>query len=135
MIEIDWKPRRGELRKFGVVMLVGFGIVGGILLWRAHPTTAYCFWGVGVLVCALAIAAPCAALPVYWVWMGIALIMGTVVNLVVLTLVYYLIFTPAGLTMRLFGRDALERKRDAEAESYLVDHKSTLDSSRYERQF
>jgi hypothetical protein len=45
--------------------------------------------------------------------------LGAVSSRVVLTLLFFAIFLPAGLAMRLLGRDPLRRRFDADAESYL----------------
>jgi len=46
-----------------------------------------------------------------------------------------LVFTPIGLTMRLFGWDPLERRFDPNASTYWVEHKPPASPSRYFQQF
>ena len=54
----------------------------------------------------------------------------------ILFIVFYLIFTPLGLVMRLFGADLLERKIDKRKDSYwLKKEKKAFVSSDYDRQF
>jgi hypothetical protein len=43
---------------------------------------------------------------------------GVVVSHVVLALVYFLVLTPVGLTMRLFGHDPLRRGFDKDLDTY-----------------
>jgi len=53
-----------------------------------------------------------------------------------LLFIYYFIFTPIGLLMRLFGRDALHLKKSSfPKNTYWLDHKSLDDKSEYERIF
>ena len=61
---------------------------------------------------------------------------GFVVSHVVLALVYYLVLTPIGLLMRLFGYDSMKRRFDPEAPSYWVERPAAgFDIRRYLRQF
>jgi hypothetical protein len=53
--------------------------------------------------------------PAHTVWMGLALVLGFVMTRVILTLMYYLVFTPVGLLMRALGRDPMQRKLGAES--------------------
>jgi hypothetical protein len=56
------------------------------------------------------------------------------VSHLVLAIVYYVIITPIALTMRLFGRDKLERRFDAAADSYWIAHPPHKSTARYFRQ-
>jgi hypothetical protein len=49
--------------------------------------------------------------PVFLVWMKIAFALGWFNTRLLLSLVYFLLFTPIGLVQRLFGRDALGMRR------------------------
>ena len=61
---------------------------------------------------------------------------GFVVSHVILALVYYLVMTPIGLVMRLFGYDPMTRKRDSTGGSLWIE-RSTSDRGpeSYFRQF
>ena len=63
----------------------------------------------------------------------ILMVVGT---LLVLALVYYLVVTPIGLIMRLFGYDPMTRRRDCEFESFWVPRgKGDRGPESYFRQF
>ena len=49
--------------------------------------------------------------PVYIVWMRLAFILGWVNTRIILVIMFYLIFTPVGLAIKLFRIDLLERKK------------------------
>ena len=59
--------------------------------------------------------------PVYRVWMTLAVVMGFIMTRVILSVVYYLVMTPIGLAMRLFGKDPMHRRIDPEASSYWIE--------------
>lgn len=134
MVKINWKPSRTDLRKFGVAMLVGFGVIGSVLIWRDKIFVAKACLLFGLLAGALGLSGTCLALPVYWAWMGLAFVMGNIMSRLVMALIYYIVITPLGMGMRLLGRDSLHLKRKGQR-SYWVDISPERDKSEYERQF
>ena len=144
LVEINWRPEAGELRKFGLAMIIGFGVIGLIVYLNAAHSAGWRDWSVGSLPLVLwitggatgllALSGTKAALPVYWAWMGIAFVMGNIVSRLFLMLLYYGMITPMGFCMRLRGRDKLMLHR-GEARSYWLDVPEVKDKSRYQRQF
>lgn len=59
--------------------------------------------------------------PLNRAWMGLGEWLGHIVNPLVLGLIYFGVFTPVGIVMRLAGRDVLARKWDAARQSYWVE--------------
>jgi len=57
------------------------------------------------------------------------------VSHLILGVAYYLVATPIGLAMRLFGRDPLRREFDKSAQSYWIARRPNRDNARYFRQF
>jgi len=54
-------------------------------------------------------------------WMKLGLLMHHVVSPVVMGLIFFAVFTPVGIVMRLFGRDAMNRAWDPAARTYWTD--------------
>lgn len=141
LVQIDWSPDTKKLREFGIAMIVGFAIIGALAhfgVWpfpEPHPAAALGCWIFGALSGVLGLTGTPLALPIYWVWMGIAFVMGNIVSRVMLVLVYYLVFTPMGLLGRLIGRDRLELNTPKSTESYWVPVEYGTDRKRYRRQF
>lgn len=70
--------------------------------------------------------------PVYDLWMKFAAVLAWVNTRIILIVMFYLVFTPIGLIMRIFGMDVLGLKIERNKESYwLKKDKKTS----YERQF
>ena len=121
-----------SMRVFGLIMLVGFGILGGLLLLGWHragqPAGSWRFVIGAVLVSAGALLfvwsliAPGSLPPVYRGWMAFGQKLGTIVSTVLLTAAYFLVVTPVGLLMRLTGTDPLERRIERGKGSYWQDH-------------
>jgi hypothetical protein len=135
LVEIEWHPSPPQLRKFGVAMLVGFGVLALLAeLWLGRRTLALVFACVGLGTGLLGLTGTRAALPIYWAWMGIAFVLGNITTRVLVGAFYFAMLAPLGLGMRLFGRDRMRRKRPA-GTMWVDLPPSERDPKRYERQF
>ena len=110
-------------REFGLVtgaIVVGlFGLGIPFLFGWNYPTWPWILAGV---LAVMALAAPMALKPVYKYWMMFGLFMGTyIMTPLIMFIVFFGMFMPFGLVMRLFGKDGMNRKLDAEAETYRVE--------------
>lgn len=100
------KSGKKELREFGIVMGVFFGILGGLLLWRHRPylwaaVLSSAFFVFGFLFSQ-------ALRPLQKAWMVLAVMMGFVMSRVILTVLFFLVLTPLSLISRLLGKKYLD---------------------------
>ena len=130
---LNWDPDRAELRKFGAAMLIGFGIIGLLAALRhqelAGPT--FVLWGVGVTLAAVSRLPVLGRVAYLAVYVASGLI-GFVVSHVLLTLIFFLVFLPVGLLLRLSGRDLLCLRPE---NMRWVPHTAREDRRRYYRQY
>ncbi len=115
------EPDKQELRKFAFIMAGMISLFFGVLVpW---------LWSLGLLAWPWIVAAvftvwgavwPRGLRPVHWLWMRFGLVIGWVNSRIILGAVFYLMFTPIGLAMRLFGHDPMRRKLDAQQPSYRI---------------
>jgi hypothetical protein len=98
-------------RKFGLVV-GGFLLVVGLLLlvWRHRATMGLAMASIGALLVLLAAAAPSLLAAPHRGWMKFSHVLGTINGFLFLSIVFFLILTPLGLVLRLFGRDELRRR-------------------------
>jgi hypothetical protein len=135
MVEISWRPDVVEMRKFGLVTIIGLCLIGAGFQFLGDNVPA----AIGIYIAAGVIGLPALTgtsigLPGYWLWMGVAFVMGNIISRLLLTLIYYLLLTPIALFRRLLGNDRLKlKKRDVE--THWVTLEEQEDQSRYERQF
>ena len=137
LIDVNWKPGHRELRQFAAMFLV-FGLAAGTAIhffkdWP--PIVAQILWGAAIVVGLAGLAVPALARPVYVVMMAVALPIGFVVSTILMTLIYFLVLTPTGLLLRLFGYDPMHRRPDRAANSYWIRRPATADVRRYLRQY
>ena len=109
------------LRQFGLttgaIVAVLFGLFFPWLFefdWPIWPWIVFGVLGVWALV------APATLGPVDLGWMWFGLQLNKVMTPLVLGVVFFLVFLPVGIVMRLFGRDPMERRFSADLKSYRV---------------
>jgi hypothetical protein len=106
-----------ELRNFALVMTVGLGIIGGLLLWKERAAAPY-FLGVAAGFLISGLLFPKVLRPLEWAWMKLALLLGVIMTFIILNLTFFLVITPIGLVMRLFGKRPLPLGFDSERSSF-----------------
>jgi hypothetical protein len=126
-----------QARQFGLILTglllalaAAFQFLGG------HPLRAKIAVGVAAGVAALTLLAFPLWLIFFRRWMKFANVMGTVMSMVILTLFFFLFFTPIVLFMRLIGKKMLDMSWKDGRTTYWIDKQeapATLE--RYQRQF
>jgi Saxitoxin biosynthesis operon protein SxtJ len=123
-----------QLRSFGLI--VG-GIFAAIGLWPAvvHGEDVR-LWVVALagLLLIPALVRPRSLQAVYRVWMQFGEGLGWINSRIVLGVIFYGLFTPVGLIMRLRGKDPMRRHWEPEADTYRL-VRQPRPSSHMTRQF
>ena len=107
------------IRKFGLIAFFFFGVLCALGLWLKKPIPIYLFGFLSILGLGF-ILFPTQLRPVYNAWLKIAHFIGKIVTTLILTLMYYLVITPAALIKRLFGGRPLPVRPDGKVMSYWV---------------
>lgn len=121
VVSIDWFPKPKAAAHAGVLGTLARTAIGGAaglaLFLLGHRTIAIVAWAVAGVVGVASLASPAArdAIARGLAWVGRAA--GSAVGAVLLTLVYFLVLTPARIVKRLSGHDDL-RLRDERLPSY-----------------
>lgn len=73
---------------------------------------------------------------IYRLWMKLGLVLSWINTRLILIILFYLLFTPMGIVMRMFGVDLLDRKIEKGKDSYWrKKEKKEFNPPDYERQF
>ena len=103
-----------EGRRFALPVGLAFGVLAGISWWRGHYRLAPVLAILSGAFLLAGLVVPTLLGPVQRGWMAMAHGISKVTTPIFLGVVYFVVFTPAGLVMRLFGRRSLDRSpRDA----------------------
>jgi hypothetical protein len=106
-------------RSFGWTF-TGFFVIAGVYgLWKGAATLPWLL-PLAVVTAIVTLTRDTWLTPLNRAWMKFGELLGRVVSPIVLGVIFFGIFTPVGVVMRLFGRDAMYRKFDAAAPSYWV---------------
>ncbi len=137
IVRINRNPTPRQLNQFGFIWLAFLSFFG-VMAWFKldQPNLAKGLWAAAVVVPVAGWLAPAVMRLVFLGMSYAAWPIGFVVSHVILALVYYLVMTPIGLGMRLFGYDPMTRKRDATGESsWIARSGRTRGPESYFRQF
>jgi len=136
LISINHQPSRRQLNQFGGLWLLFLGILGALSFFKSgnHPA-AFAFWTAAVTVPVIGWIFPAFMRIVFLALSYAAFPIGFVVSHVILALVFYLVLTPVGLLMRLFGHDPMDRRIEPEAASYWTEREKEPEARRYFNQF
>jgi hypothetical protein len=105
-----------------------FGLAAGLLLiavalWpllkHGHMRTAVLAAGAAILLAAA--LAPFLLHSLNRAWTLLGELLGRIMSPVIMAALYYLVFTPCGLLLRLFRRDPLRLRADPHAASYWIE--------------
>jgi len=122
MIAINYKPAERQLRTFTRLWFPLFvAALGGMFWWRANaPELASMVWGLGaVLSMAMVASAPLARF-VFVALMWVTYPLGLALSYTTLAIIFFLVFTPIGLGMRLFRRDPLALRARGRASHWIA---------------
>lgn len=104
-------------RSFGLLFAVVFSVIALGPLVKGHDARLWAL-PVAAVFLAAAYVAPAALRPLNAAWMAFARILERVMNPLIMGVLFYLLFTPMGLMMRLAGRDPLNRRLLPQAKTY-----------------
>jgi hypothetical protein len=72
--------------------------------------------------------------PLNLIWMSLGLVLGTFISPIVMGIIFFFIFTPISILMRLIGRDELNL-RFKKKQSYWIKRTSMDQNSSFKNQF
>ena len=137
LIEINYNPSRRELRQFAGIWFPALAVVISYWVWQISDVTpAVCVLTVAVVAGAVGVVRPTWFRYVYIGRMVAAFPIGWISSHVVLAAIFYLLFTPLGLAMRLFGHDPMRRGIEhSTSTTYWIPRTDRQEYGRYFRQF
>ena len=135
MEKIETLVAAKQLRSFGLLVGGIFLLIGlWPLVFRGEP---FRVWACG-LACVLILPAlvwPRSLGLIYRGWMAMGAVLGWINTRIILSIIFYVIFTPIGFFRRvILKRDALQRTLDPDAQTYRV-VREPRPSSHLQRQF
>lgn len=117
------QPSSRELNTFSLILSFGVALIFGLLLpfmsGKLFPGEFPAWpWLFCVLFNVLMLAYSPAVKYVYVLWMKLGLVLGWLNTRLIMSFLYFFVFTPLGLAIRAFGGDLLSKKFDSDTISY-----------------
>jgi len=137
-------PDTKELRKFGIVMFTAFLVlsvaataIGWWLKGEIGLTKVYVLNGIGIFIFLLpGLLIPDALAPVHKYWMKFGMALGWVNQRIILSIVWYFVFTPVSIVQKIIKRDPMRRTLSKDADTYWIDRSQEKPKPKhFERQF
>ncbi|MDB2579934.1 SxtJ family membrane protein [Candidatus Pelagibacter bacterium] len=97
-------------KKFGFFFTVVFLIIASYFFLSDRILISYVFFVFTAILLLITFINEHALLPLNKLWMRFGHLIGTIISPIVLGVIFFGIFTPYSLLMRLFGRDELKLK-------------------------
>ena len=124
-----------EVRKFGMTFSVLLLALASFLYYKENELWMLFLVGSGFFLL-ISLFVYGILKPIYVGWMTFAYALGWLNSRIILGLVFYLIFTPIGLLLRVLRKDLLGLRFDKRAVTYWVKRSpSVFDKKRYEQLF
>ena len=145
MTKINLHPTDRQLRQFGFIALVAFGVLGALVQWRGGlfgihfgggaRWVSYSLWALGIVSALLSLVRPRANRFLFVTLTVISYPIGYVVSLLLMAIFFYGVVTFVAVVFRLIGRDVLKRRFEPEASTYWTPRTSPSSIKRYFQQF
>ena len=97
-------------RKFGFFFTFVFAVAATYFYYSINVTWTYVFLAAALVFLLVTLIKSDALLPLNKLWMRFGLLLGMIVSPIVLGVIFFGLFTPIAMLMRLRGRDELRLK-------------------------
>lgn len=132
LVEIHWRPGNRQLRQFGVACAGALPLVGWF--WGASREWIIGLLAAGVVLAGVGWVVPRLLKPLFLALSLVALPIGMILGEVAMLAIFFGLFLPIGMVMRLSGRDALRLRQDKQTKSFWLPKKQARDAASYYRQ-
>jgi hypothetical protein len=126
MSPLNTNPSNVDLKKFGLLFAAILSFLFGLIFpWIRHGVSDPSLWPlwpwlVSVVMTICAFLHPASLKLIYKLWMKFAVVAQWVNTRIIMLLLFYLLILPIGLLLKVFGKDAMQRRFEEGVQSYRV---------------
>ena len=121
-------------RKFGFFFIFVFALAAAYFYYSANVSWTYVFIAAALAFLLVTLLKSDALLPLNKLWMRFGLLLGLIVSPIVLGFLFFGLFTPIAMLMRLSGRDEL-RLKFAQKVSHWISRDEPIKPESFKHQF
>lgn len=107
-------------QKFGFFFTFIFAVAATYFYYTANVTWTYVCIAAALIFLLVTLVKSDALLPLNKLWMRFGLLLGMIVSPIVLGIIFFGLFTPIAILMRLSGRDELRLKFNQKASHWIL---------------
>ena len=122
-------------RSFGVFFSFIFGSLAVYFWSKELFVFVIAFSVLGAIFLTVSVVRPQILRPLNKIWMAFGILIGMIVSPIVLGVIYFGIFSPVGLVMRVFGRDELRLKLKNDTSHWKPRNASVFSKENFNNQF
>tara|TARA_B100001115_G_C15499777_1_gene236541 strand:- start:151 stop:549 length:399 start_codon:yes stop_codon:yes gene_type:complete len=97
-------------KKFGLFFAIVFFLLATFFYTKNNTTLVVTFASLCFIFVLISYSMPQLLLPLNKIWMRFGFLLGIIISPIVLGIIFFCIFTPVGLVMKIFQRDELRIK-------------------------
>ena len=121
------KVKMGTNRSFGIVFFVFFLIISILPLLNENGIRKWSI-GISLLFLILGLLNSKFLTPLNKLWFKFGLLLGSIVAPIVMGVVFFLVITPTGFLLKLFGKDILNKKYNIKKKTYWINRNNENNS-------
>ena len=121
-------------QKFGYFFSAIFLILGLYLLYSKFNLISYIFFVLSVIFIIVTYIKPILLFPLNKLWMQLGFFLGKIISPIILGFIFFGLFTPYSIVMKIFRRDELNLKK-FHNKSYWVSRLNKSNQTNFKRQF
>ena len=133
LIKANWDPTPRQLRQFGCITFLALPLI--LWIWGAGGSSIAVAALVGAAVACVGVVRPRSIRPLFVALMFVTIPIGIVVSEILLALIYFGVFLPLGVMMRLVKGDHMGLTIDRNATTYWHNKQAPKGPASYYRQF
>ena len=122
-------------KKFGYFFSTIFFIITLYNLGSENQTIGYIFATLTLIFLITTLTNAKLLLPLNKIWMQFGFLLGTIINPIVLGIIFFVLFTPYGIVMRMFGRDELRLNKLKNTKSHWVIRSKNQPQTDFKKQY
>ena len=121
-------------KKFGFFFTFVFALVATYLLYSGNMIWSYICIATALIFFVVTLVKSNALLPLNKLWMRFGLLLSMIISPIVLGIIFFGLFTPIAILMRLLGRDELRLKFSRKS-SHWISRNDPIKSESFKHQF
>ena len=122
-------------KRFGFFFAFVFAVTTAYFFISSKMTPAYVFTVASLTFLIITLIRDELLLPLNKLWMRLGLFLGMIFSPIILGIIFFGIFTPLAILMRLFGRDELKLKSNEKNSYWIVTNSNNNVKKSFKQQF